>query len=118
MGADAIGFVISAALPEQLPVSWVESLYEGIRECCSSYRVNLLGGDVTGSPGGVIQADANPGAAIAKAIKVSVRGLRTVMVLSLDLNQPSAICRDYAFRHGDTLKNRVRQGANSQITNS
>ena len=54
MGADAIGFVISAALPEQLPVSWVESLYEGIRECCSSYRVNLLGGDVTGSPGGVI----------------------------------------------------------------
>lgn len=54
MGADAIGFVISAALPEDLPVSWVESLYEGIRACCSSYRVNLLGGDVTGSPCGVI----------------------------------------------------------------
>lgn len=54
MGADAIGFVISAALPEDLPVSWVESLYEGIHACCSSYRVNLLGGDVTGSPGGVI----------------------------------------------------------------
>lgn len=54
MGAEAIGFVISAALPEDLPVSWVESLYEGIRACCSSYRVNLLGGDVTGSPGGVI----------------------------------------------------------------
>lgn len=54
MGAEAIGFVISAALPEDLPVSWVESLYEGIRACCSSYRVNLLGGDVTGSPCGVI----------------------------------------------------------------
>lgn len=54
MGAKAIGFVISAALPEDLPVSWVESLYEGIRACCSSYRVNLLGGDVTGSPCGVI----------------------------------------------------------------
>ena len=54
MGADVIGFVISAALPEDLPVSWVESLYEGIHACCSSYRVNLLGGDVTGSPGGVI----------------------------------------------------------------
>lgn len=54
MGAEAIGFVISAALPENLPVSWVESLYEGIRACCSSYRVNLLGGDVTGSPCGVI----------------------------------------------------------------
>lgn len=54
MGADAIGFVISAALPEDLPVSWVESLYEGIRACCAAYRVNLLGGDVTGSPRGVI----------------------------------------------------------------
>lgn len=54
MGAEAIGFVISAALPEDLLVSWVESLYEGIRACCSSYRVNLLGGDVTGSPCGVI----------------------------------------------------------------
>lgn len=54
MGAEAIGFVISAALPEDLPVSWVESLYEGIRACCSSYRVNLLGGDVTSSPCGVI----------------------------------------------------------------
>lgn len=54
MGAEAIGFVISAALPEDLPVSWVESLYEGIHACCSSYRVNLLGGDVTGSPCRVI----------------------------------------------------------------
>lgn len=54
MGAEAIGFVISAALPEDLPVSWVESLYEGIRACCAAYRVNLLGGDVTGSPCGVI----------------------------------------------------------------
>lgn len=54
MGAEAIGFVISAALPKDLPVSWVESLYEGIHACCSSYRVNLLGGDVTGSPCGVI----------------------------------------------------------------
>lgn len=54
MGAEAIGFVISAALPENLAVSWAESLYEGIRACCSSYCVNLLGGDVTGSPCGVI----------------------------------------------------------------
>lgn len=54
MGADAHGFVLSIALPNDLPVSWVESLYDGIRLCCRKYRVNLLGGDVTGSPKGII----------------------------------------------------------------
>ena len=54
MGADPCGFVLSIALPEDLPVARVESFYEGLRICCARYRVNLLGGDVTGSPGGVI----------------------------------------------------------------
>lgn len=54
MGAEAIGFVISAALPGDLPYDWVSSCYEGIRACCKKYRVNLLGGDVTGSPKGII----------------------------------------------------------------
>ncbi len=54
MGAEPVGFVISAALPKDLPVSWVEACYEGVREYCRTYRVNLLGGDVTGSPKGVI----------------------------------------------------------------
>ncbi len=54
MGAEAVGFVISAALPKDLPVAWVEDCYEGIRRYCKTYRVNLLGGDVTGSPKGVI----------------------------------------------------------------
>lgn len=54
MGAEAIGFVISAALPDHLPCDWVTACYEGIRCCCQKYRVNLLGGDVTGSPKGVI----------------------------------------------------------------
>ena len=54
MGAEAIGFVISAALPDSLPCDWVTDCYAGIRSCCETYRVNLLGGDVTGSPKGVI----------------------------------------------------------------
>lgn len=54
MGAEAAGFVLSIALPEALPLSWVDGLYEGLRALCSKYRVNLLGGDVTGSPSGVI----------------------------------------------------------------
>ena len=48
------GFVLSIALPDELPVEWVEKLYDGIRLCCKKYRVNLLGGDVTGSPRGII----------------------------------------------------------------
>ena len=54
MGADPIGFVISAAFPEKLYTSWVERCYEGIRDCCKEYRVNLLGGDMTGSVSGII----------------------------------------------------------------
>lgn len=54
MGAEAVGFVISAALPDTLPCDWVTACYEGIRACCQKYRVNLLGGDVTGSPKGII----------------------------------------------------------------
>ena len=54
MGADVHGFVLSIALPDELPVEWVEKLYDGIRLCCKKYRVNLLGGDVTGSPRGII----------------------------------------------------------------
>ena len=54
MGAEAVGFVISAALPDTLSCDWVTACYEGIRACARKYQVNLLGGDVTGSPNGVI----------------------------------------------------------------
>lgn len=54
MGAEAVGFVLSIALPGNLPLSWVESFYDGLRACCREFRVNLLGGDVTGSPKGLI----------------------------------------------------------------
>lgn len=53
MGAEPLSFVISAGLPGDLPVKWIEACYEGIRECCREYRVNLLGGDITGSKQGV-----------------------------------------------------------------
>lgn len=54
MGGEPVGFVISAAFPGELPVSWVERCYDGIRACCETYHVNLLGGDVTGTPKGII----------------------------------------------------------------
>lgn len=54
MGGRPCGFVISAGLPENLPLAWLEACYDGIREACRRYGVNLLGGDITGSPGGII----------------------------------------------------------------
>lgn len=54
MGAEPVSFVISAALPGDLSITWIESCYDGIRECCREHSVNLLGGDITGSKQGVI----------------------------------------------------------------
>ena len=54
MGAEPVSFVISAALPGDLSITWIESCYDGIRECCREYSVNLLGGDITGSKQGII----------------------------------------------------------------
>lgn len=34
MGAEPVSFVISAALPGDLSITWIESCYDGIRECC------------------------------------------------------------------------------------
>ncbi len=54
MGAEPTVFVISVAIPDDLPVQWLEDCYDGIRECCKKYKVNLLGGDITGSRQGVV----------------------------------------------------------------
>lgn len=54
MGGEAVGFVLSMALPGSLPVDWVEQFYSGMRKYCRRYHVNLLGGDITGSVKGIV----------------------------------------------------------------
>ncbi|WP_276873536.1 thiamine-phosphate kinase [Dialister micraerophilus] len=54
MGALPTGIVFSLALPDDLPVNWLEFCYDGIREACKKYNVNILGGDITGSKQGVV----------------------------------------------------------------
>ena len=54
MGAEPVALVLSLALPKDLPLEDLEDCYHGIRECCRKYSVNLLGGDMTASLGGVI----------------------------------------------------------------
>ncbi|MBM4328690.1 MAG: thiamine-phosphate kinase [Deltaproteobacteria bacterium] len=40
---------ISLAIPEDLDVEWLDGFYQGMRGLADSFRVNLLGGDTTGS---------------------------------------------------------------------
>ncbi len=54
MGAKPNGIVFAASLPADLPLSWIDGCYEGIRSMCRRYRVNILGGDMTGSRQGIV----------------------------------------------------------------
>ncbi len=47
MGATPIGITIGLSLPPEIPVAWIESLYEGLVDCLGS--VPIVGGDVVRS---------------------------------------------------------------------
>lgn len=42
--------VISIAIPEKMEVEYLDTLYEGMRDCAGEFDVNLLGGDTTAAP--------------------------------------------------------------------
>jgi thiamine-monophosphate kinase len=46
MGAQPVGITIGLCLPSDLPVAWVESLYQGISECVGQYHTPIVGGDL------------------------------------------------------------------------
>ncbi len=46
--------VISIALPKHLSVSFVLDLYEGMKEICQEFAVNIVGGDTVASPQGLV----------------------------------------------------------------
>ncbi|MBD3881164.1 thiamine-phosphate kinase [Phormidium tenue FACHB-886] len=50
MGAAPIGITIGLALPGDLPVAWVEQLYEGMTACLQPSGTAIVGGDVCRSP--------------------------------------------------------------------
>lgn len=54
MGAEPAQLVIAASFPGTLPLAWLEGCYDGIRAACRAFRVNVLGGDMTGSRQGVV----------------------------------------------------------------
>lgn len=54
MGAVPSGFLVTAALPGDVPVAWWDALSSGLGELARESGATLLGGDVTGSPGPII----------------------------------------------------------------
>jgi len=46
--------VISIALPKDLPVEFIVSLYDGMKEICREFGVNIVGGDTVSSPQGLV----------------------------------------------------------------
>lgn len=54
MGGVPRHVVVSIALPSYLDVDFVVSLYEGMKEICHEFGVNIVGGDTVSSPHGLV----------------------------------------------------------------
>ncbi len=50
MGASPLGITIGLGLPGDVPVNWVERLYQGMTECLERYETAIVGGDICRSP--------------------------------------------------------------------
>ena len=46
MGATPLGITVGLGLPGDLPVAWVEGLYQGLTDCLSQYKSAIVGGDL------------------------------------------------------------------------
>ena len=54
MGGVPRQVVIAIALPQHLSVDFLVSLYDGIKEICREFGVNIVGGDTVSSPQGLV----------------------------------------------------------------
>jgi thiamine-monophosphate kinase len=54
MGGQPRHAVVSIGLPPHLEVDDVVELYNGMKEICREFRVNIIGGDTVSSPGGLV----------------------------------------------------------------
>ncbi len=49
MGAEPLGITVGLSLPPELPVVWLEQLYQGMQACLTRYGTGIIGGDLTRS---------------------------------------------------------------------
>ncbi len=50
MGASPLGITVGLSLRGDIPVRWVENLYQGMKQCLDQYHTSILGGDLSRSP--------------------------------------------------------------------
>lgn len=50
MGAAPLGITVGLGLPGDLPVAWIEQLYQGMTDCLSQFNTPIVGGDLCRSP--------------------------------------------------------------------
>ncbi len=79
MGASPLGITVGLSLPGDVPVRWLESLYEGLVSCLEQYQTVILGGDVCRSP----------------VITVAITALGQVL--------PNRVIRRYGAQLGDVI---------------
>jgi thiamine-monophosphate kinase len=49
MGATPLGITVGLSLPPNLPIVWLEQLYQGMQACLVRYGTGIIGGDLTRS---------------------------------------------------------------------
>jgi len=49
MGATPLGITVGLSLPANIPVTWIEELYEGITDCLRPWNIPIVGGDIVRS---------------------------------------------------------------------
>lgn len=54
MGGSPKHAVVSLALPKATPIEFVVNLYQGMKEICHAFQVNIVGGDTVSSPHGLV----------------------------------------------------------------
>ena len=46
MGAEPLGITVGLTLPGEIPIAWVEQLYQGMSDCLRPWHTPIVGGDV------------------------------------------------------------------------
>ncbi len=50
MGATPVGLTVGLSIPGDVPITWIEQLYQGLTDCLQQYDTVIVGGDVCRSP--------------------------------------------------------------------
>lgn len=50
MGAEPLGITVGLTLPGEMPIAWVEQLYQGMNDCLRPWHTSIVGGDLCRSP--------------------------------------------------------------------